>query len=182
MAQLLFWDRFYSLCLENKTTPTNVVKTIGISHGATTKWKNGTNPNADVLVKIARYFGVSIDYLMGVTDEKQKILKVISLDDIDDIEGDTLPPDTVVGFNLIGTEEQIEKAEAYMKKMGGKYYKGEPIEIDETDEKNKATPEEQPISEIEQELLELTADMDEDEKNALLGYAARLISKRKKED
>lgn len=171
MAQLLFWDRFYSLCVENETTPTNVVKAIGISHGATTKWKNGTNPNADVLVKIAQYFGVSIDYLMGLTDEKQRNLKVISLDDIDDIEEDTLPPDTVVGFNLIGTEEQIAKAEAYIKKMGGKYYKGEPIEINETDKKNKATPEEQPISPKQKLLLDVSADMTDEDIKKLIEYA-----------
>lgn len=54
--------------------------------------------------------------------------------------------------------------------------------LGKTDKKNKTTPEERSISEIEQELLELTADMDEDEKNAVLGYAARIISKHKKED
>ena len=51
-----------------------------------------------------------------------------------------------------------------------------------TDVKISTTPKEWPISEIEKEILFLTAGMDEDEKNALLGYAARLISKRKKED
>ena len=68
----LFWDRFYSLCIENKTNPTNVVRAIGISHGATTKWKNGTKPNADVLIKIADYFDVSVDYLVGKTNKKNK--------------------------------------------------------------------------------------------------------------
>lgn len=171
MAQLLFWDRFYSLCVENETTPTNVVKAIGISHGATTKWKNGTNPNADVLVKIAQYFGVSIDYLMGLTDEKQKNLKVISLDDIDDIKEDTLPPDTVIGFNIIGTYEEIEKVETYLKNMSGKYYKGENIDITSTNKKNKATPEEQPISPKQKLLLDVSADMTDEDIKKLIEYA-----------
>lgn len=68
----MFWNRFYSLCIDNKTTPAAVVKVIGVSHGATTKWKNGTKPNADVVVKIADYFDVSTDYLLGITDKKNK--------------------------------------------------------------------------------------------------------------
>lgn len=43
-------------------------------------------------------------------------------------------------------------------------------------------PEERSLSEIEKELLSLTADMDEDERNAVLGYASRLLSKRKTGD
>lgn len=61
----MFWERFYNLCMEHKTTPTTVAKAIGISHAATTKWKNGTVPNADVLEKIADYFEVTTDYLLG---------------------------------------------------------------------------------------------------------------------
>lgn len=61
----MFWERFYNLCKEHKTTPTTVAKAIGISHAATTKWKNGTVPNADVLEKIADYFRVTTDYLLG---------------------------------------------------------------------------------------------------------------------
>ena len=60
----MFWERFYALCNENNTTPTAVVKAIGVSHGVITKWKNGTNPTADVLAKLSGFFGVSMDYLM----------------------------------------------------------------------------------------------------------------------
>lgn len=68
----MFWDRFYLLCENNSTSPAEVVRNIGITPAATTKWKNGTNPNADVLLKISDYFDVSIDYLLGKTDKKNK--------------------------------------------------------------------------------------------------------------
>lgn len=54
--------------------------------------------------------------------------------------------------------------------------------LGKTDKKNKTASDERSLTEVEKELLSVTADMDEDEKNALLGYAARLIAKRKKED
>ncbi len=54
--------------------------------------------------------------------------------------------------------------------------------LGKTEQKEKTAPEERSLDEIQQELITLTADMDEDEKNALLGYAARIIAKHKKED
>jgi len=59
------------------------------------------------------------------------------------------------------------------------------LDVDETSlttQKNKTDSDERSLTEVEKELLAVTADMDEDERNALLGYAARLIAKRKKED
>lgn len=52
--------------LDSKPNP--VVKELGLSNSITTKWKNGAIPNGEILLKIADYFNVSIDYLMGRTD------------------------------------------------------------------------------------------------------------------
>ena len=61
----MFWGRFYGLCLKNNTKPIPVVKTLGIAAGSVTKWKNGTVPNGETLDKIADFFHVSVDYLLG---------------------------------------------------------------------------------------------------------------------
>ena len=46
-------------------------------------WKNGNVPKQDTLIKIANYFGVSVDYLLGnETDFKSQPESVISDDDI----------------------------------------------------------------------------------------------------
>lgn len=42
-----------------------VVKELSIATGSVTKWKNGSIPNGETLVKLADYFNVSIDYLLG---------------------------------------------------------------------------------------------------------------------
>ena len=67
----IFWDRFYSLCLEKNTKPNPVAKELDISSGVLTKWKSGTSfPNGEFLIKIANYFGCSIDYLFGISGIK----------------------------------------------------------------------------------------------------------------
>lgn len=44
---------------------------LGIARGSVTSWKKGTVPNNTTLLKIANYFGVSTDFLLGKTDEKE---------------------------------------------------------------------------------------------------------------
>lgn len=66
----MFWERFYNLCLQKGTKPNPVAQEINISSGIITKWKNeGTLPSGENLVKLANYFDVSVDYLLGRTDE-----------------------------------------------------------------------------------------------------------------
>lgn len=64
----MFWERFYQLCLAKGTKPLPVVKELSIATGSITKWKNGTVPNGSTLKKIADYFDVTVDYLIGNTD------------------------------------------------------------------------------------------------------------------
>lgn len=68
----MFWDRFYSLCIENNTKPNPLAKELGISSGIVTKWKQGGIPNGDTLKKIADRLGTSVDYLLGRTDIKKE--------------------------------------------------------------------------------------------------------------
>lgn len=70
----MFWERFYQLCIESGSKPNPVAKSIGVSSGAVTKWKNGTIPPADVLISISEYFNCSIDYLLGRADVQRGII------------------------------------------------------------------------------------------------------------
>lgn len=163
----MFWDRFYSLCVENKTTPTNVVKAIGVSHGATTKWKKGTNPNADVLVKLAEYFNVSIDYLMGLTNYRNEILKRIDFDNLEQYDDNSRG---AASFKeVLGTEKDFEILEEFLKQKGIRYYISDKTPYN--DKKNKATPEEQPISPKQKLLLDVSADMTDEDIKKLIEYA-----------
>lgn len=61
----MFWNQFESLCRERGEKPTPVVKKLGLPAGSVTSWKNGRVPRHETLLKIADYFGVSVDYLLG---------------------------------------------------------------------------------------------------------------------
>lgn len=65
----MFWTRLVNLCNDKGTTPTAVVHSLELSSGTVTKWKNGAVPRDTTLQKIAEYFDVSVDYLLGKTDE-----------------------------------------------------------------------------------------------------------------
>ncbi|MCD7778866.1 MAG: helix-turn-helix transcriptional regulator [Clostridiales bacterium] len=66
----MFWERFFNLCEECDIKPNPLGKKLGISSGSFTKWKNGSNPSGDSLIKLADYFNCSADYLLGRTDNR----------------------------------------------------------------------------------------------------------------
>jgi len=62
----MFWEIFYSLCVENGTKPNPVAKELGISSGVVSKWKNqNTLPTCEMLILLSDYFNCSLDYLVG---------------------------------------------------------------------------------------------------------------------
>lgn len=60
------------LCKERKISITKLCEMVTNSSGNLATWKKGYM-RSDYLQKIADYFGVSVDYLLGRTDEPQKI-------------------------------------------------------------------------------------------------------------
>ena len=69
---------FEQLLQQNGTSAYKVCKETGISQATLTSWKMGRyTPKQDKLQKIADYFGVSLDYLMGndttITEEDIKL-------------------------------------------------------------------------------------------------------------
>lgn len=66
----MFYDRFKAMCAEKKITPTRAALDMGFSNSITTKWKKtGATPDGVTLAKIADYFDITVDELLG--KEKQ---------------------------------------------------------------------------------------------------------------
>lgn len=66
----MFYDILKSLCDERGISPSRAATECGISRSTVTWWKqHKTNPNSEQISKLAIYFGVSTDYLLG---NKQK--------------------------------------------------------------------------------------------------------------
>lgn len=57
-------DRVKMLCKEKGISQGKMEKEIGISNGASSKWKT-SSPSMEILNKLSSYFGVSVDYLMN---------------------------------------------------------------------------------------------------------------------
>ena len=74
----MFWNNLIDLCNKKGTTPTALVNTLKIATGSVTKWKNGAVPRTVTLQKIADYFNVSVDYLLGKEQEKKTSSKVLT--------------------------------------------------------------------------------------------------------
>lgn len=66
----MFWDNFVSLCNIHKVSPNGVAKQLGFSTGTVTWWKKGRMPRDTALKKISDFFGVTVDYLLGNTDQR----------------------------------------------------------------------------------------------------------------
>ena len=69
------YENFSKLTKREGVTTYQVAKSTGISQTTFSDWKNGRSvPKADKLQKIAEYFNVSVEYLMGASEQKEKPL------------------------------------------------------------------------------------------------------------
>lgn len=67
----MFYDNLNALCKSKGLTVTSLLKELNVSTSKGTAWKNGSVPKGDILSKLATYFGVSTDYLLGNTNNPQ---------------------------------------------------------------------------------------------------------------
>lgn len=65
VAKTVFYDIFNELCKLKGVSDNKACIEIGLSRTAVAKWKSGGTPNGVSASKIANYFDVSVDYLLG---------------------------------------------------------------------------------------------------------------------
>ncbi|HHY72661.1 MAG TPA: helix-turn-helix transcriptional regulator [Bacillus bacterium] len=64
------FDRVKKLCEEQKISIVELEEKLNFSRNSLYSWKKN-NPSSDKLEKVADYFDVSTDYLLGRTDKKR---------------------------------------------------------------------------------------------------------------
>lgn len=114
----MFWTRLIELCNEKGTTPTAVVKSLHIAGGSVTKWKSGTIPRGTTLLKLSEYFGVSADYLLGNSSNKNT--STSEDDDLTEyLEELKNRPEMKMLFSLAkgATKEDVERAVAIIEAL-----------------------------------------------------------------
>ena len=72
----MFYDNFVALCASANKTPAHVGRELGIDKSTISCWKaRKTNPSDVNAKKIANYFGVTVEELMGEGIKKDPIPK-----------------------------------------------------------------------------------------------------------
>ncbi len=65
----VFGDRLRELRAENKVGQTQLAEELELSNASISNWETGKHePSASALFKLAQYFDVGIDYLLGLRD------------------------------------------------------------------------------------------------------------------
>lgn len=68
---MTIYQKILQLCKEKGTTKTEVEKVCGFSQNSLLKWEQ-SSPTIERVAKVADYFGVTIDYLVGRETRKQE--------------------------------------------------------------------------------------------------------------
>lgn len=71
MNYCTFGEQLKQLRKSKNMTQKELGSKIGLSKAVVSKYENGMGyPSFDVLIRIAQYFAVTTDYLLGITDKK----------------------------------------------------------------------------------------------------------------
>ena len=114
----MFFDRFKELCAEKGVSVYKACTDIGLNRSAVNKWKDGGQPNG-TLARLAKYFHVSTDYLVGNVSEpnfhldNERILREINSYDEEGKptqDGERKVSDEDIKFALFGGDGEITDA------------------------------------------------------------------------
>lgn len=100
---MVFYDKYHALCQSFGMSDSAVALHNGLSKASVVKWKKGAMPNGETLQKLAKYFGVPIEYFLE-EDAEAEPPKAIS-------------PQRKIMYSLTDDldEEQLEKINGMIK-------------------------------------------------------------------
>lgn len=155
----MFYETFCRLCQIHSLTPSGAAAKIGFNRASVTMWKNtGKAPKQELLIKIAEFFGVTTDYLLGhdlqakidslsyQIDQLKEDLRTASGDKKDELE-----------YSLAVLEESKEDL-ILAQALGANTEKGQ----------KKFAPSEANLTEGERVMLELFRQIPEDQQDVVL--------------
>ena len=150
----MFYEIFCRLCQVHSLTPSGAATKIGFNRASVTMWKNtGNAPKQELLIKIASFFGVSTDYLLGHDLQAQIDLLSYQIDQLKEAHH------TAQGDRKVEIESSIETLEESredlilaqsLSQSGEKGHK-------------KSSPREENLTEGEMVMLELFRQIPEDQ-------------------
>lgn len=78
----VLYQRIRTLCERDGISISKLESELGFGNSSIKKWERISSPSVDKIIKIAGYFDVSVDYLLGRTDIEGSISEVIGDEDI----------------------------------------------------------------------------------------------------
>jgi len=68
------YEKIFSMAKEKKVSQKELAQNIGVSPSVLSDWRSGRlKPSAEAISKLAKYFGVTTDYLLDLTDTPQAL-------------------------------------------------------------------------------------------------------------
>ena len=91
-------DILRALRSERDAKQSTVANDIGLAQGTYSSYENGITPPTENCIKIAKYFDVSVDYLLGLTNERKPTRGTLeaSINALARLAGDTTPTSSSV--------------------------------------------------------------------------------------
>lgn len=74
--------RIKKLCKKKDISIAYLESLLGMGNGSMSKWSTGASPSVNKIVKIAEFFNVSVDYLVGKSDIEVPAEEIIGDEDI----------------------------------------------------------------------------------------------------
>lgn len=78
----MFFERLTRLIKENNLTFAQLERELGLSNGSMARWEK-SSPSVEKVQKVADYFHISVDYLLGRTDSPNGTAEVQILGYVD---------------------------------------------------------------------------------------------------
>lgn len=76
------YQRVKELCARKEITITKLEMDLGFGNSSIKKWESISSPSVDKVIKVANYFNVSVDYLLGRTDVEGAISEILNDEDV----------------------------------------------------------------------------------------------------
>lgn len=78
----IIYERIDRLCKENKISINKLETILGFSPSSIQKWKSTNSPSVEKIAKVAAYFNVTIDYLIGRSEIRSTAQDILNDEDI----------------------------------------------------------------------------------------------------
>ena len=69
-----FKENFVKICNDKGVSPSKVVEAVGLKRSAYSQWTDESVPRKATLMRIADYFGVTVDYLVSGEERTESTL------------------------------------------------------------------------------------------------------------